>query len=58
MKNREIRYEDDIVVVKDKKGHVIYKGMEDDEPNKYEDWRWNESRNLYEWNDLVKYRVA
>lgn len=47
-------YEDDIVIVYDKDDKVIYQGMEDYEPNKYEGWIWNEENQYYTWNGLIK----
>lgn len=54
-KGRRINYDDDIVVVYDKSGDVIYKGMEDYEPMKREDWRWNKEKQYYTLgNDYIK----
>lgn len=53
-----INYEDDLVVVYDKKGNIIYKGLEDYEPYKREDWRWDESIKGYRFEDMVKICVA
>lgn len=44
-----ISYEDDLVKVKNvKTGSTVYKGYEDDEPLKNEDWQYNEIKGLYE----------
>ena len=53
-KGKRIEYEDDMVVVYDPAGNVIYKGIEDDEPMKRENWRWNNIRNYYYLNGYVK----
>lgn len=50
-KGKRINYEDDIVVVYDKSGGVIYKGEEDYEPMKYEDWKWNNEKQYYTLGD-------
>lgn len=62
-----IQFEDDLVVVKDAEtGEEIYKGLEDYEELKREDWIWNDTKKLYEltiklenkiWK-LTKERVA
>lgn len=46
LSGRRINFEDDLVVVK-KDGKTIYKGMEDYEPMKYEDWKWDNKKGLY-----------
>jgi hypothetical protein len=45
---KRLEFEDDLVVVRDINGKVIYKGEEDYEPMKREDWIFNKSKNLYE----------
>ena len=45
---KRIEFEDDLVVVRDVNGKVIYKGEEDYEPMRDEDWRFNKSKSLYE----------
>jgi hypothetical protein len=45
---KRIEFEDDLVVVRDVNGKVIYKGEEDYEPMRDEDWKFNKSKNLYE----------
>lgn len=47
---KRIEVEDDIVMVF-KDGKEIYTGMEDYEPMKDEDWRWDESKKAYTLND-------
>ena len=44
---KRIEYEDDLVVVYDEKGCVIYKGMEDYEPMRYENWKWEQNKGYY-----------
>lgn len=51
---KRIEYEDDIVIVYDEAGNIIYKGMEDYEPMKRENWRWNNDKKYYQLNGYVK----
>lgn len=44
---KRIEFEDDIVVVYDKKKQEIYRGMEDYDPMKYENWLWDEKTRSY-----------
>lgn len=57
---KRISYEDDLVVVFQGREEV-YRGEEDYEPYKREDWRWvkttKDGRGHYEWNGLKKFRV-
>lgn len=53
MKKKRIVYEDDFVVVKEGK-NVIYQGIEDYEPMKYEDWVWNEKSKTYKFGKYTK----
>lgn len=55
---KEIEYEDDLVIVYDAEGDVVYKGMEDYEPMKYEPWRWDKSINGYRLNGYTKVCVS
>ena len=43
---RRIDFDDDVVIVT-KGGKVIYKGLEDYEPMKYEPWEWDERKTCY-----------
>lgn len=53
--SKRIEFEDDIVIVKNTKtNRVIYKGMEDYEPSKDENWVYNESKGLYELGIYTK----
>jgi len=51
--NKRIEFEDDIVVVYED-GKVIYKGEEDYEPMKYEDWKWDSSKKHYTFENYIK----
>lgn len=58
-----IQYEDDLVIVKDAKtNEVYYKGLEDYEELKREDWKWNDKEKHYELeknnHKLIKIKVA
>lgn len=48
---KKIEFEDDLVIVYNKLGSVIYKGMEDYEPMRYEDWKWEADKGYYTLND-------
>lgn len=54
-KTKRIQYEDDIVLVLDREGRVIYKGLEDYEPNKREQWRWDDKLGGYRYLGMTKY---
>ena len=51
---KRIEYEDDIVVVYGPDGELIYKGMEDYEPMKYEDWTWDNTNKYYILDGYIK----
>lgn len=52
---KPIDYEDDLVIVyDDNTGNVVYKGIEDYEPMKYEDWIWNSSLKAYIFKNYIK----
>lgn len=54
-KNRTtISFDDDIVIVFDENGEVIYKGMEDYEPMKNEDWIWDRKSKSYKLDKYTK----
>lgn len=55
--NGRINFEDDLVKVFNSKGEEIYKGLEDYEPYKEENWRYNSDKKRYEYKDLIKIRV-
>lgn len=45
---KTIDFEDDIVIVyDDESGHEIYKGIEDFDPMKDENWKWDGSTQSY-----------
>ena len=44
---KRIEYEDDLVIVYDERGHEIYRGLEDYDPNKDLDWRYDEATGKY-----------
>ncbi len=51
---KQIDYEDDIVVVYDASGKCVYKGSEDFEPMKDCDWKWNNKKEQYEYDEYIK----
>ena len=51
---KKINYEDDLVVVYDKDGNVVYKGVEDSEGMKDEPWKWDDSIGAYRLDDFIK----
>lgn len=53
-----IDYEDDLVIVYDERGKVIYKGIEDYEPMKDEPWRWDETIKGYRPEGYVKILIG
>lgn len=44
---KRIDFDDDIVAVYNPQGKVIYKGLEDYDPHKRDDWRWDGSKGYY-----------
>lgn len=55
---KEIEYEDDLVIVYNKEGKEVYKGIEDYEPMKDDNWRWDESIKGYRLEGYVKICVG
>jgi len=55
---KRICYEDDVVEVYNKKGECIYYGLEDYEPMKREDWRWDEKKGGYTYGEYKKVLVG
>ena len=51
---KRIEFEDDLVIVFDGNESQIYKGIEDYEPMKDEDWKWDPSENVYRLNKYIK----
>lgn len=54
MKTKRIQYDDDIVVVYDEIGKLIFKGMEEDDPYQYCDWQFDEDLGCYTCNGWKK----
>lgn len=50
----QISFEDDMVKVFNKDGQEIYSGMEDYEPMKYDDWRWDSTDRVYRLDGYIK----
>lgn len=53
LERRRINFDDDLVIVYDEEDNEIYRGLEDYEPMKDENWKWDNSSNSYL---LDKYR--
>ena len=53
-KGSRIDYDDDLVITYDKNGKVVYKGTEDYDPMKYEDWKWDEKTHSYKLDGYTK----
>ena len=49
-----VNFEDDMVVVFDTDGTVMYKGMEDYEPMKWEDWKYDAVERVYRLGGYIK----
>lgn len=45
--NGEINFDDDIVAVYNEEGEVCYKGTDDYNPYRYDDWTWKSDLNAY-----------
>lgn len=58
MKTKRIEYEDDLVIVYDEKGAEAYRGLEDYDPNKDLDWRWDDARQCYTYKGWTKVCVG
>lgn len=58
IKTKRIQYEDDLVIVYDEKGNVAYRGIEDYDPNKDLDWRWNAAAGHYTYLGWTKICIA
>lgn len=50
----KIEYEDDIVIVYDENGKLVYRGIEDYEPMKDENWQWDNNEKLYRFENYIK----
>lgn len=53
-----INFEDDLVVVFDTDGTELYKGMEDYEPMKDEDWKYDAGEQVYRLGGYIKVCVG
>lgn len=51
---KHIEFEDDIVIVFDENESQIYKGIEDYEPMRYENWQWDNSEKIYKCGGYIK----
>ena len=51
---KRIDFDDDLVIVFDGNESQIYKGIEDYEPMKDEDWKWDPSENVYRLDKYIK----
>ena len=51
---KQIDFEDDLVIVYDENETQIYKGIEDYEPMKDENWQWDPSENVYRFDKYIK----
>lgn len=51
---KRIDFEDDFVIVFDETEQQIYKGIEDYEPMKDADWKWDPSENVYRFGKYIK----
>lgn len=51
---KKIDFEDDLVIVYDENETQIYKGIEDYEPMKDEDWKWDNSEKVYRCGSYIK----
>lgn len=49
-----ISAEDDLVIVYDESEQQIYKGMEDYEPMKDCDWKWDDEIKAYRYDKYIK----
>lgn len=45
--NKRINFDDDLVIVRNPEGEIDYKGMQDDNPYKREDWTFNAKSGSY-----------
>lgn len=51
---KRIDFEDDFVIVFAENEQQIYKGIEDYEPMKDADWKWDPSENVYRFDKYIK----
>ena len=56
MAYKRIDFDDDLVVVIDiTNNNEVYRGIEDYEPMKNENWKWNEKEQCYTFDKYKKY---
>lgn len=58
IKTKRIEFDDDLVIVYDEAGNEAYRGLEDYDPNKDLDWRYNEATGRYEYRGWTKICIA
>ena len=51
---KQIEYEDDLVIVYDENENQIYKGIEDYDLMKDENWQWDNLEKIYRCGDYIK----
>ena len=54
LERRHINFDDDLVIVYDENGLVMYKGIQDFEPMKDDDWKWDNSIRAYRLDSYIK----
>lgn len=54
LERRQINFDDDLVIVYDENGLVMYKGIQDFEPMKDDDWKWDNSIRAYRLDSYIK----
>ena len=57
-KTKRIQYDDDLVRVFNEKGKQVYSGMEDYDPNKDLDWRYDPESGTYKYRNWTKIAIA
>lgn len=55
---KRINFDDDLVIIYDKDMNVVYKGLEDYDPMKDEDWKWDASIGAYRFGDYIQNCVS
>lgn len=57
LNRKRIEFEDDIVITYDEEDNELYRGLEDYEPSRDVNWKWDEASKSYEYvHDGKKYR--
>ena len=57
LEESQIEFDDDLVVVVSPNGQTIYKGIEDYEPMKDEDWKYDYDCDCYRFEGYTKYKI-